>query len=428
MKKIALIFILAITLLFARAMGQQSSDYSKIDLMLIRGDYNKVVDTCRLILTTDSLNPEIYYKMGLAYQNFLPDDKSFDCFMQAASLAPDNNMYKFMVAKGYYNKGKYNQARPLLENLCEGDSMNWEYSYYLTSLYMQRGKYQESLNIYKRFYMKDSTDYIILDRIGFANLRMKKFYDAIELYNRSLALKENNTNALKNLSFLYASTKRVDTALQLLTRGIEIDPTDMDLYVRRAALNFSRNYTKRAMDDYLKILASGDSSFLNLKRTGIGYSNNLQPKKAIDYLLLAYQEDSSDFEVARYLAQDYNKINNLKKSAYYYRRIIKNLNPAVQQLNITYIFLAEVLKSDGLYKEAITAYLNGQEIRDDPNITMIVANLYDEKLNDIPNAIHYYQLFLDKIKEPVRFFQQDYIESIRKRLEYLKEKQPGVKI
>src|SRR5665648_400329 len=102
MKKTALILIITIPLLFTTAAGQQNTDYSKIDVMLIRGDFNKVVDTCRLILTIDSLNSEIYYKMGLAFQNILPDDKSFDCFLKAAAIAPDNNMYNFMLAKGYY--------------------------------------------------------------------------------------------------------------------------------------------------------------------------------------------------------------------------------------------------------------------------------------------------------------------------------------
>ena len=125
--------------------------------------------------------------------------------------------------------------------------------------------------------------------------------------------------------FFYASTKRIDTALQILTKGIKIDPTDMDLLVRRAALNYSRNYTKRALDDYLKILISGDSTVLYLKRAGIGYSNNFQPKEAVKYLLIAYNKDSSDIEVSRYLGQNYKKLNDLKNSAYYYSHIINTL-------------------------------------------------------------------------------------------------------
>lgn len=423
MKKISLFLIVALTLTITVASGQDGRDYSKIDIKLVRGEYNKVVDTCRQILTTDSLDPEIYYKMGLAYQNLMQDDKSFDCYMKASSISTENKLYKYMVAKGYYGKGKNKQARPLLENLCAADSMNWAYAYYLTSIYMQEKMYDESLKVYQRFYDRDSTDYVILDKIGFALLRKEFYPTAIEYYNKSLALKRENISSIKNLSFLYASTLRGDTALKLLTMGIEIDPTDLDLYVRRAELNFSYNYTKRALDDYLKILATGDSTVLYIKRAGIGYQNNLQPEKAIEYLLIAYSKDSSDYEVASFLARNYQRIKDLKKSAYYYRKIISTLDPVLMQLSLNHVFLADILKADGLYKEAIDTYLKAQKFRPDMNINMIIANIYDEKLKDIPNAIRYYQLFIDGYKSSKMKFTPEYVASIQKRLDYLKEKQ-----
>jgi tetratricopeptide (TPR) repeat protein len=423
MKKISLYLIVALTLSISVVSGQNGRDYSKIDIKLVRGEYNKVIDTCRQILATDSLNPEIYYKMGLAYQNLMHDDKSFDCYLKAFSISPENKLYKYVVAKGYYGKGKNKQARPLLENLCAVDSMNWTYAFYLTSIYMQEKMYDESLKVYQRFYERDSTDCVILDKIGFALLRKGFYPTAIEYYNKSLALNRDNVSSIKNLSFLYASTLRADTALKLLTMGIEIDPTDLDLYVRRAELNFSYNYTKRALDDYLKILATGDSTVLYIKRAGIGYHNNLQPEKAIEYLLIAYSKDSSDYEVASFLARNYQRIKDLKKSAYYYRKIISTLDPVLMQLSLNYVFLADILKSDGLYKEAIDNYLKAQKFRPDMNINMIIANVYDEKLKDIPNAIRYYQLFIDGYKSSKMKFTPEYVASIQKRLDYLKEKQ-----
>jgi len=55
---------------------------------------------------------------------------------------------------------------------------------------------------------------------------------------------------------------------------------------------------------------------------------------------------------------------------------------------------------------------------------MIIANLYDEKLNDIPKAIYYYELFLDNLKTARMPFGTDYIESVKKRLDYLKNPKP----
>jgi tetratricopeptide (TPR) repeat protein len=212
-----------------------------------------------------------------------------------------------------------------------------------------------------------------------------------------------------------------DTAIQLLTRGIEIDSTDMDLYLGRAQLNYSKNYTKRALDDYKVILASGDSSKLYLKRIGIGYSFNFQPREAIDYLLMAYKVDSVDYETCSFLGQCYYKIKDLKNSIFYYKKVLKILMPVYTQLGYTYDLCAESQKDKGDYRDAIASYLKAYAINADPNINMIIANLYDEKLNNKERAIYYYQRFLNTQKNSKMKFPPEYIEKIQKRLEFLKK-------
>ena len=420
MKRIGLTIMLLVLFLSLPGLAQNKPDYSKIDMMIIKGDYQRVIDTCKQILVYDSLNAEISYKMGLAYQGFLSDDKSLECFVKAANISPDNNNYNFTVAKSFFNKGKIGQAKPILLKLCAADSMNWPYAYYLTGILMQEEKYDESIQIYYRFYRKDYFNYIFTDKIGFAYLKKGDSKDAISMFNRSLALNPKNTNALKNLAYLYAGTIGANTALQLLTKGIEIDPSDIDLYARRAAINYTIYNYKMALNDYLKILSTGDSSFFNLKRAGISFANNRHPGEAVEYLLKAYRKDSSDYEVSGNLARNYVLLKDPKKSVYYYRNVIKLLTPVGNQIGINYILLAEVLKSDNQYTEAINTYIKSQEFRTDNDVYMIIANLYDEKLNDTPKAIYYYELYLDKIKNSRNKHDKDYAESITKRIESLK--------
>ena len=396
-----------------------------IDLMLLRGDYEKVIDTCRLIMTYDSLNPEIHYKMGIAFQNLADEGRAFDCYRRAAALRPDNKNYTFSLAKEYYGNGKIKMAEPLLANLCALDSMKWMYSYYLSSIYMQSGRFDDAIRIYQRFLTRDSANSVYLDKMAFANLKKGDYAYATDLYNKSLSINNKNLTAIKNLSFLYASAMDPDTAIQLLTRGIEIDSTDMDLYVGRAQLNFSKNYTKRALDDYMVILASGDSSKLYLKRIGIGYSFNFQPREAIDYLLMAYKVDSADYETCSYLGQCYYKIKDLKNSIYYYKKVLKILMPVQTQLGYTYDLCAESQKDNGDYKDAIANYLKAYAINADPNINMVLANLYDEKLNNKERAIFYYQRFLNTQKNSKMKFPPEYIEKVQKRLEFLKKPSPA---
>jgi tetratricopeptide (TPR) repeat protein len=223
-------------------------------------------------------------------------------------------------------------------------------------------------------------------------------------------------------------TYRADTAIKILTGGIKLDPSDMDLYTRRAALYYSLNYTKRAMDDYLKILASGDSSVVYIKRAGIGYANNLQPRDAIKYLSLAHKKDTADYETLTYMAQNYNKLDDSKNAIKCYNKVVGILTPVSGRLGLTCIMLAETQNQSGLYKEAIETYLKAQKYVNDPNLYMIIGNIYDEKLNNPAKAITYYQQFLDNLKNARMKFSAEYIESISKRLEYLKNPPPAKKL
>ena len=421
MKTTIVSLILLVFIISLPGLAQNKPDYSKIDIMLIRGDFKKAIDTCNQILATDTLNSEVYYKLGLAYQSLLSDDKSLECFLKAATISPDNNNYNFTVAKSLFNKGKINKAKPLLLKLCSADSMNWPYAYYLTSIYMQEENYDESIGIYYRFYKKDYNNYIYTDKIGFTWLKKGDSEKAIDMFKRSLELNPKNTNAIKNLAYLYAGTIGGDTAIQLLSIGIAIDSTDMDLIARRAAINFTISNYELALDDYLKLLSSGDSSVLNLKRTGMGYGKLRQPKHAIEFLLKAYNKDSLDLDVLSNLGQNYFQLKEMKNSAYYYRSLIKVLGPFGTQLGLNYLLLAEALKSDNQYAEAISSYLKSQEFRSDNSVYMIIANLYDEKLKDTPRAIRYYEVYLNKIKNSKDKYDADYTESVRKRIESLKK-------
>jgi tetratricopeptide (TPR) repeat protein len=415
-------FVIAIIFCaISQIIAQNTLINSKLDLMLLRGDFQKVIDTFKLILTYDSLNPEIHYKIGIAYQNTLNEDSSLNCFYQAAKLSPANKVYNFSLAKGYYGKEKFKIAEPLFTKLSSADSLNWLYAYYLSSIYMQSNKYDNAISIYKRFLRKDSTNYIYLDKAAFGYLKKGDFPYAIDLYNKSLAINKKNLNALKNLSYLYALTVSTDTAIQLLTNGIRIDSTDIDFHIRRAQLYYLKHYTKRALDDYLVALASGDSSKLYLKRIGIGYSYNLQPREAIFYLEKAYKSDSTDYETCSYLGQCYFKIKDMNNSVYYYKKAIGILTPVKAQLGLTYVLCAESQKGSSNYKDAIKSYLKAYSINSDPNLNMIIANLYDEKLNDREKAISYYQKFLATQKSSKMNFPPEYIEKVEKRLKFLRD-------
>jgi tetratricopeptide (TPR) repeat protein len=399
----------------------------RIDQLLLQGKYQSVLDTCKGIIQYDTLNPEIYYKMGIACQNMLQEDLALDCFRKASALNPENRNYSFTLAKVYYGNGKLKKAEPAFVRLCEQDSLNWAYAFYLSGIYMQTERFSDAIDMYDRFVKNDSTNYVYLDKLALAYLRNGNFQAAIECYNKSLSLNDHNLTAIKNLSSLYTATMQPDTAVQLLTRGISIDSTDLDLFVRRAQVNFSQNYTKRAMDDYLVLLASGDSTTLYLKRAGIGYCYNFQPRQAIIYLLKAYQADSTDYETSSFLGQCYYLIKDMTSSIYYYNRAVKILSVVNPKMALAYTLMADSFKEKKDYKTAIENYLNAYALNNDANLNMVVANIYDERLQNREKAIFYYERYVKTVKNSRLKLPPEYIDKVVKRLEYLKKSRPKPK-
>ncbi len=416
---LAAIFLLVLSLAAQKVPGNDD-----IDRMLIKGEYQRVLDTARIILASDTLNHEIYYRMGLAYQNLLMDDEAWFCFYKACRLSSGIREYSFQLAKSYYKAEKYVQAEPLFKKLCSEDSLNWVYAHYLTTIYMIRERYDEAITIYKRFIRHDSANYLYVDKMGFALLKKDENQDAINYFTKSLSLNSRDLVAIKNLAYLFTSEQKPDTAVYLLSAGISIDPADMDLYTRRAQIYYYKNNFPEALHDYNILLSSGDSSETNLKRTGIVYCNSMQPAKAIKYLLAAYRKDSLDYETSSYLGQCYYSLKDMKKSIFYYDKVIKILTPIYRQMGRSRMLLAESQKENGMYRQAIANYLVAQTVEPDPNIWMIMANIYDEKLNNRTRAIYYYQRFVDSYKNSKTPFVPEYIESIEKRIEFLKTNPP----
>lgn len=392
--------------------------------MLVNGDNRSAADTCRMILSSDSLDAAVWYKLGLAYRNMQPDEHSLECFIRAAECDTANNLYKFNLAKAWLSKNKKFRARPLLEELCAADSLNRDYAFQLGSLYMDEGTYEKALKLYSVFYDQDTSDHVILGKIGFVKLRQGKYEESISYYERSLDKYPKNLDAVRNLSFLYPNVNKTDTALLLLDRAIATEQDDVDLYARRGTIYWARELYKPALEDYMTILELGDSSFLYLKRAGIASVRRMKYPEALPLLLKAHMKDTTDYETIDYIAQCYIAKSDFYKTHYYYEKIIEMLKPLSHQLGVTHMNNGQAVYLLNDYNKALDNYLKCYELTKNTTVLMLIANVYDENLNNPARALPYYRQFLSiyKTKKNVTYT-EDYITSIRNRVDYLERKQ-----
>lgn len=79
--------------------------------------------------------------------------------------------------------------------------------------------------------------------------------------------------------------------------------------------------------------------------------------------------------------------------------------------------------ADKMYAEAVESFIKSNKMIRNPSLILVIANLYDERLNNVSRAISYYRDFLSDHSNSGQVITPDYIESVTKRVEYLKGKQ-----
>jgi tetratricopeptide (TPR) repeat protein len=415
------IVVLAFIFLSDIAAAQINSDFVKINEMLLNGKYAEVVHSTLVLLEKDSLNPDLHYKLALAYQNLMLSDKALKEYKTAAKLQSDNKVFLFSLAKQYYLTGKMNLAEPIFIQLYQSDSTNWLYGYYLAEFYLQQELYDKSMSIYNSVYHYDTTNYVVLDKTAYCWIKLENNQKAIDTYKKSLEINKNNIVTIKSLSLILKKLKRYDSALYYLNKGITIDSSDLDLYLRRADVYYALNYHRQAREDYMRILRSGDTTAQVLKKIGLGYQYAEKYKNAEKYLYLSYLKDTTDYELCRFLGSTYNELKEYEKSVLFYEKSIQLLTPTLTNINKCYFFLAINYYDRGEYSKAIEYYKKSLNMVYDPGTCLQIARIYDEKLNNYGNAIIYYQRFMDEPKTKGYSMAPGLIDTVEKRLDWLKK-------
>jgi len=409
--KLLLILILVSIAIVARPQN--------VDELIAKANYKECLSLCQGMLCKDSTNADLHYKCGLAYQNLLMNDKALKSFRKAVQLSPENKMYVFSLAKVYHSNGKSAAAIPLFEQAYKADTLNFVSAYYLADAYYQRGFTDLALAMYQTMNKRDTTNTLVMDRIAACYLKKGWTRRSINAYRKSLELNEYGISAIKNLSYIYYKTNMPDSALFLLDKGIKADSMDIDLYSRRGDVYYGETYYYRSQVDYQRVLASGDTTAVMLKRIGIGLIANDNHAKAEDFLLKSYLRDTTDAETCVVLAKCYLGLNQNDKKDFYFDKAVKQVSTFYKTLGGLYRTMGWACFLKKQYKESSEYYKRSLEIDYDSDVCRhLASSVYEHYLKDRANAIKYYTLFLEK---PVSGAERKDERQVKETIEKLKK-------
>ena len=161
-------------------------------IMNQKGDTQKCVSFLEKIVRMDNKDPEIIYKLGVAYEKNKQLEPAIKAYQKVISLKPD------------YVKAHYRKALLLIRKQ--------DYENALTFL-------EKAVEI-----KPDSAE--LYFRLGQASDRLKEYKKAIDYFNKAVEINPDFLAAYKNMALTYDSMDDHKGSLKCLKRALEIEETD----------------------------------------------------------------------------------------------------------------------------------------------------------------------------------------------------------
>lgn len=387
--------------------------------------YQKALD----YITTQEPSPELQLQEAMCHISLGSYQKSVAILQKLTIEQPENVRIKSELARCYTMLGRRQAGIDCYDDLLHLDSTNLYYKRQKADLFYQQGKYGQALNLFQEVYDQNQSSNT-LTQIAQCYEKMNQPDSAIVYYKSAWDMNFSDSFSAANLVNLCLKTDRNLEALAYSSTYIEKDTTDQQMNLLNALTYYMMDNYEEAINRFKKCYEAGDSSLIVNRSLGISYYSLKENYEAEIFLDKAFRQDSTNNNVLYCLAVSSNELADHKKAIPLFQKLLTRTIPTDLTLYLYYKGLASAYDKGSHFDDAAVTYKKALEYAG-PNQKMTtyytVAQLYENQMLDIDNALVYYKYYrvalneyLDKQTkkdEP----DEEHILDTKKRLKYLDE-------
>ncbi|MGE5681534.1 MAG: tetratricopeptide repeat protein [Bacillota bacterium] len=374
--------------------AQNLNSADKIDMLLFKGKYNEALPLIDAAIKSDSLNPDLYYKAGIARQSLYQHEKALQFFIKAAAIDSGNAVYYYSLGKSYSALGYDMEALPAYKKAYQNDPRNKTIAFTLIGTLTSENFYEEAISLTNDLLKQDSADGFIYSQLAYCYMKTDSLALAVSNYEKAYQLNSSDLSSMQQLIILYIKLGKLDQANHLIDYGLNNYPKISAYPKLKAEALFKAKDFENAANYYNSAIAMGDSSAVNFQKLGISYysfalmndsiSYNRKVKfytKSKDALMKAYRKEKNNPFVIYYLGVmnarigEYNAAVNFLEEALGFS--IASFTHEI------YSYLGECYRVERNYEEAIDAYKMSLTLNPE-NITVFnnLCTIYSNHLKD----------------------------------------------
>jgi tetratricopeptide (TPR) repeat protein len=212
---------------------------------------------------------EAYFNLGMCLERQGEREDALDVYKSAIDRNPADTTAQAYIAKLYLGKAReaglkgktqkrdswLTKAKGLLENLEKEDGRSDVAVNNALALYHLAKNDVATAEQYVKFVLyAEPTNVTGLNTQGLINLKHKKFLIARYIFYKVLSLDPTSTEALTNLGYTMVVTGQRKKAMEMFQRALVHEPSNMDVRMNIAALLLEHLHYERAQKEYKLVL------------------------------------------------------------------------------------------------------------------------------------------------------------------------------
>ena len=343
MKKIIVTLLLILLALKTEA---QSSVFSVVDDLLLKGNYPKA------LVVLDKTQPktaQIFDKTATIYQTIGDYTNAIKYYEQALKLANREDL-KVKLGSVYNSAGFTSKTIEIYEEIIKKDTSNLLVANNLGRLYLAKSKVKEAEQIFRFLKKKDSLNPNYPYQLGESLSKQHKPFEMGQSYLDAYNVDTLHLKSMYELAKFFKELRVKDSTMLFIDKGLKIDSTNLNfLQLKASELYYIKDY-KSALT-YLKKLDSLHFKTLNTyEMFGMCYKNLKEYELSEKYFRKALKLNNNDPKIWYRLGALYYEQENNKPAQMFLLQSIMYAKPEVDK---QYILLGLISKNENELLKAI---------------------------------------------------------------------------
>lgn len=376
------------------AFSQNQELIQKLELKVLKTQYDSAIIFANQIIETDSMNALAYYYSGKSYLAKYKYFEALKNYEKANELDSANSVIENALAGIYDFIGKDESTIQIYYNQYLRDTSKIEPIVNLANVFRKSGEYGSAIHYYQKASAIDPENFYYYKQQAYCTNKINLPQPAIYVYEIAIMLNPSDLGMYRQLANLQNSERFFEDAIRTSNQGLKNFPLDNQLMKIKAYAQYLNKDFDSSIVGFNRLLELGDTTYFNLKYLGFSYFEKKQFVNSISYLEQAREFDDTDAEVCFFLGSAFGRSNSGKEGILYLHKSLGLIAPSPIQLSNIYSELAFIFRVQGKYELALDNLKLAYKSNASPLLSFKMGQLYDYYLDNNKMALNCYEAYL----------------------------------